>query len=183
MYAYGVNLSKDNGNTWESKNKGFINSDIYSFAYKGNKLFAATEDGIYLSTNNGNYWEKKNSGLSSYQIWKIAIIDNFIYAGTWNDGIYKANISDFENNYIFEKFNNNYLISPNPVTDYLELKITSENENSSISIINNLGKEIYSQLVSTASIKIDTRAFPSGIYNCIVKSGNDVQTERFVVIK
>jgi hypothetical protein len=83
------------------------------------------------------------------------------------------------NNFLYNKI----FISPNPAAEYLELKLPTDYENSSITIFNSLGVEVYSQSISTTSVNINTKQFPAGIYYCIVKTGKEALSGKFVVVK
>jgi photosystem II stability/assembly factor-like uncharacterized protein len=62
----GIQLSTDNGSTWNP-----VNSDLPVYPFKfgvklaacGNNLIAGTSNGIYLSSDNGTSWNPINNGL------------------------------------------------------------------------------------------------------------------------
>jgi hypothetical protein len=83
------------------------------------------------------------------------------------------------------KLYSNISLFPNPASDILELKITSEELHKvlkTIEIYNSLGKLIWEEEFSESNLKIKTNDFSTGVYSLIIKteSGEIVNT-RFVV--
>ncbi|MBI5733298.1 T9SS type A sorting domain-containing protein [Candidatus Jorgensenbacteria bacterium] len=55
----GVYCSSDHGLTWEQKNTGLTNTNVWSISIDDSGyVFAGTSDGIYQSTNNGANWTR-----------------------------------------------------------------------------------------------------------------------------
>jgi hypothetical protein len=86
IYTDGINVSTNNGLTWNLINNGLPNKSVYSFAFSGTNILAGLYDGggVYLSTNMGASWNKvlANPGVTS-----LAANENNVFAGTVN-GIY-----------------------------------------------------------------------------------------------
>ena len=81
-------LSNNNETSWSAVSNGLNSSTtVFSIAISGQKIYAATDNGIFLSTNNGSSWNTVNDTLNNYVIWSIAIKDTYIIAGTAINGI------------------------------------------------------------------------------------------------
>lgn len=83
-YLGGLFSSIDDGNIWQSSDKGIFNTNITglasSTAYPG-KLFAAVYGkGIYKSENKGTTWVEVNSGITNREINSLFILDGNFYA-------------------------------------------------------------------------------------------------------
>jgi hypothetical protein len=65
----GVYISTNSGTSWTQT--GLNNTDVFSIAISGNKIFAGSNSGVYLSTNNGTSWTQ--TPLSSLTIEALAI--------------------------------------------------------------------------------------------------------------
>jgi photosystem II stability/assembly factor-like uncharacterized protein len=81
-YGGGVFLSTNSGKTWSAVNSGLTNYFIYSLLFKGNDLFASTDEGIFLSSNNGANWKEINSGLTNHYVLALAVSGKNLFAGT-----------------------------------------------------------------------------------------------------
>jgi hypothetical protein len=80
-----VFLSTDIGTNWSSVNNGMTGNVVYSFAGKGDTIFAGTDIGLFFSTNKGTNWTKV---LNSSFVITLAINGTNIFAGISNGGIY-----------------------------------------------------------------------------------------------
>ncbi len=79
-----VYLSTNNGTTWTQTD---LNKKVYSFAARGNYIFAGTYIyGIYLSTNNGTNWTQ--TSYNNQTVYSLATSGNYIFAGTFLFGVY-----------------------------------------------------------------------------------------------
>ncbi len=81
IFFFALNFTKAQ---WVQTNLPDIGLEfIYSFAVKGNKIFAGTgSNGVYLTTDNGFNWIAANTGLPSVQITSLISKGNNIFAGT-----------------------------------------------------------------------------------------------------
>ncbi len=87
-----VQVSSDNGATWNSVNNGISGSAsyVYSLALKGTTLFAATNNGIFKNTVGNNSWTAVNTGLTNLVIKSLYVLGTNIYAGSQGGGIFKS---------------------------------------------------------------------------------------------
>lgn len=80
-----VYLSTNNGGSWTSANSGLQGGVVYSFAFNGINIFAATSgNGIFYSSNNGNSWTS---------VWRNGIVEKIVahgksvFAGQYYGGV------------------------------------------------------------------------------------------------
>ncbi|MFH1051625.1 MAG: T9SS type A sorting domain-containing protein [bacterium] len=98
----GIYRSTNNGDSWEEKNNGISDYNIYGIVVKDSNIFAcAYGGGVYLSTNKGESWEEKNNGLPSLLTSTIAIYDSNIFVGDYGGGVFLS--TDNGNNWIEKK--------------------------------------------------------------------------------
>jgi photosystem II stability/assembly factor-like uncharacterized protein len=91
LYAgtgYGVFRSTNDGASWDSVNAGLAERNIWSLAYCGSTLFAATSSnpqmvGIFRSTDGGDSWSPANAGLPASSQWVFAVEGSNVFVGTW----------------------------------------------------------------------------------------------------
>jgi hypothetical protein len=72
-----------------------------------------------------------------------------------------------------------FSIYPNPVTD--QLNINSGTEMTKIEIFNQLGQNVFSQVVKDTNFNMNTTGFNTGVYFVRITSGEGVTTKKFVV--
>ena len=82
----------------------------------------------------------------------------------------------------------NFIIYPNPVNDVLKISYSSNKLfELSASIINNLGFLLIErnnfQVVWNNYFEINTSNLPTGVYFCIIKYGNYLETRKFIIIR
>lgn len=92
----GIYKIKNNQDTWVKSNNSLADKRVYSFAVKGNHLFAGTyDDGIYVADGPELNWTKRSAGIDSIIIACIAVNGENIYAGT-NNGLYISTNNGFK---------------------------------------------------------------------------------------
>lgn len=90
----GVFRSLDFGKTWSTCDSGFVNPQLYCFAFLtvGSKVYAGTNYGVYEIDKNGVKWNDLSAGLpSNTQIISLAIKGNLVFAGTKDKGLFIFN--------------------------------------------------------------------------------------------
>jgi len=185
----GLLFSSDNGETWTNYGPELTNSQTVCLAIKDNNIFLGTDNaGVFLSTNNGESWKEISEGLISLVIQSLFIKGDNIFVGTNYGGAYQAKLSDFGITDVEEKteVKNDFSIFPNPATDIVTINCT-ENQISSISIVNSLGMEVKrienNVLLEKNSINISTEDLPTGMYYCILSNQGSRITKSFVVLR
>lgn len=87
----GVQISYDDGLTWERSNSGFqYPFQIHAMLIKNNYVFTGVfSGGVYVSTDYGQSWDKANNGLPNSNINVFAEVDSFVFVGLHN-GLYRS---------------------------------------------------------------------------------------------
>jgi photosystem II stability/assembly factor-like uncharacterized protein len=89
----GVYRSSDKGKSWNLKNNGLGNWQVYSLIFdKNGNIDAGTDLGVFFhSSDNGESWLQLNSGLDNTEITTLTINNaGNIFAGTWRGGVYRS---------------------------------------------------------------------------------------------
>lgn len=74
------------------------------------------------------------------------------------------------------------LVSPNPATDFLRIKLSSKYDNHTIMIINSRGQSVAAAKLSDDELTLPVSDYPSGVYyiNLLDEKKNVIYTEKFV---
>ncbi|MGA2298344.1 MAG: T9SS type A sorting domain-containing protein [FCB group bacterium] len=184
----GILYSTNNGNNWTIINNGLRGLSVECIIFYGTYIIAGTEDGVYFSSNNGTNWYEISQGLTDTYIHTLLIKGTTIYAGSNSGGIFKANLSAFGIMAVNDLTDaDNISMFPNPVNDKLFVSYSSGLASIySIIIINNLGVPVIEKNnipVSNNSVEINTSGLATGVYFCTIRSGNNTQTKKFVIIR
>jgi hypothetical protein len=97
-YDQRILLTTDNCETWVdiSGDLPFAVLAVYSIAWDGTWLYAATGNGVFRSRNNGKNWIAINNGIPEWFVYKLLAVNNsVVFAGT-GDGLYRWTNSDGE---------------------------------------------------------------------------------------
>lgn len=86
LFGMIIYLSNSCFSQWEACNTGLNTAKsrtVFALCFKGQKLFAATNDGVYLSTDNGMTWSSRNNGNYLQGTWGLGINGDLMLAGGW----------------------------------------------------------------------------------------------------
>jgi hypothetical protein len=119
--------------------------------------------------------------------------DNYFYIGTYHGLVLR---SKFEPTTVTDNLRGDNPISiyPNPASDYIVMKLNDVEtglrpvSTASLEINNTIGllvlnSNLYQQTNLNGIIKIDISNLPSGIYFATVKSGTEIITKQFVIMR
>lgn len=124
----------------------------------------------YIVNENGNLYKTLNGGLTwtllttQYGISSVELANNYIFTAGKSGKIYRSETGILTTN---EKITDeNISIYPNPVTDFVSIKINNNEKISLIELFNIEGKLVYSSstLNSYDTVKIDMSYFNKGMY-------------------
>lgn len=105
--------------------------------------------------------------------------------GGGSDNIYITRVDDNPSTGVYESHPEKIRIFPNPAADMITLVLPENLKESSISIFDSYGKEVFRTEnflnYNTGSFKISTSKLPTGLYIVEVKSGNKIYSEKFMV--
>ncbi len=197
-------ISKDYGAYWEEKNIDFPNHliaiDWNAENYPGGFVKSPVGDyylftsgnGVYSSSDNGETWRTMNEGLSSLVALQLDFSPtnpDVLYLVTY-DGLYKRNVTtkveEKDNNVISDFFFNNY---PNPFNAETKLTFTVTKEGDcKLKVFDLLGNEIETLIdrklpAGKHSHIFNAAKYPSGVYFYSLYMGNQVYTNKMILLK
>jgi len=180
---FGINWTR----YFPSGNNSFFTCD---YTTNGNLFLGGVSGKIYKSYDHGNSLERYDSNFTNQTLYKVRFVNantgfivgqNGIILKTTNGGL--TSISS--NNQILNNYNIN--IFPNPVnpTSVLEVKL-NKTQNLNIILYDITGREIRKIITGNLPagvnrISIDLTSFSSGVYFCVVKSGDISLTSKKIV--
>jgi hypothetical protein len=93
MYYGGIFISTDKGSSWRASNDGLFSGsyytvDIRKFLVTGNRILAATQNGVFVSDSRGQTWSQSISGITDLQIRCFTSVGSFVFAGTGGESQY-----------------------------------------------------------------------------------------------
>jgi photosystem II stability/assembly factor-like uncharacterized protein len=86
----GVEVSSDNGTSWNPSNLGVTTNYITAFTVKGSDIYTGSDAGIFRSGNNGGSWTEVNNGLTMTFISCLSNNGTSIYAGAGFGQIFRS---------------------------------------------------------------------------------------------
>jgi hypothetical protein len=195
----GLYKSENLGNQWNYIPFSDSENVVLSIQINGNDIFIGTERaGVYHSNNNGLNWQKINSGLLDSTIWDLCLDrDGYLYAAT-NLGVYRSldQFSDIETEskpLISSNFTlyQNY---PNPFNNITNISFKlNKNSEVNLEIYNCRGqkiKTIISNFLYRGTHKITwdgsndlAISVSSGLYFCCLKSDQEKQVKKIILLK
>ncbi len=194
----GVFLSTDNGASWKASSNGLpLTSSVGNFAVSGTNLFAADNylknsaraGGVYLSSDYGAHWTSVNTGLPNTLIWSLAVSGSFLFAGTISNGVWRRPLSEMiaTNTVAPSRPEGNSISAyPNPFSHSTTITFTSNGGYVNVSVVDLLGKEVarlFSGNLSSGNQYFiwDASTMPTGMYECVVQSGTQIQRVSMIV--
>lgn len=142
----------------------------------GKRTLVATRN---LNTGEANDYVFSTTDTSINLVWARGNGATFTlaYHGFSNKGITSSSITlgvdDFE-------LANNFKIIPNPASSEINLKLSKAFDTGYVKVYNPLGKEVYNKVVSNFDTSIDVSGWSNGIYLISIKTGDELQTKRFI---
>ncbi|TAL67838.1 MAG: T9SS type A sorting domain-containing protein [Bacteroidetes bacterium] len=182
----GMFISTIDGDNW--KFIGFKNTIVNVLLISGNNIFASGSN-LYLSTDNGISWIEKNSGLPNLGVTSLVINNEYIFAGIWDDGVYRAKLSDLGITDVKEPEQTNGIkIYPNPASDEFRLRFYAPTETTvQLSVFDLLGNKVLSRTEQayegTNEKNINCEQLPHGYYYVKININEIVETIPLVIIK
>jgi|GEM_PF-6881836 len=127
------------------------------------------------------YWLKPTKGLNNWWIPK-----GWESSKPWCI-TYKLNAFNLHGTDVKDIENNMVEISPNPASDYIQIKFFDINESANILIFNSFGSKIVNLNLSEdndlKAYMINTKQLSSGIYYCQITQGQKTTFRKFVILK
>jgi hypothetical protein len=187
-----TNATSDNP-TFTSIQGNLPDMPVYSAVidvHNSDNIIIGTEFGVW-STTNGNNWTLEDDGMPIVpchmlrQQYLPGENKGVIYVGTHGRGIFKSSntssIFDFSDNGDDTPVE---LLSiyPNPAESFVNVELSSDTKEFDISIIDLMGKEVYSSS-KTNNSRIDISSLEAGNYVVIVITDGNKQLGKFIKTK
>ena len=174
--------TNDAGSSWTNiSGNNLPGLPVNCIVYQGganDDLYIGTDVGVYYKDNTMSEWVPFNDGLPNVIVMELEIHydDGTISAATFGRGVWQSplnTLSSGVNTNEVEKLD--YAIFPNPAKH--QITITSNNENTSISIFNLTGQKV----IETTSKTISVADLAKGYYLLKINSNSGIQTEKLII--
>jgi photosystem II stability/assembly factor-like uncharacterized protein len=187
----GIQRSTDSGHSWPPSNTGLppliLNFACHSLAFADGNLFMGANRGVFISSDTGGHWIDITDSAQDYAGNSLFAFSLFAWKGRlWvggYDSIWYRPLSEIEvkDGVPMQSLQPTSVnIYPNPasniVTIYQRGSSTSE-----LQITDELGNTVARMTSSDSSFSWNCSFYPSGIYECIVKTQTGRQTMPIVV--
>lgn len=185
--AQKVYVSSNGGVTWTSYLYDLPNFTAQALVWEDNGkdgLYVGMNYGVYYIDNeSNNSWQPFSNNLPNVIISELEInyTDGKLYASTYGRGLWRTNLYDPSLS-VNEFEVSDVKLFPNPASK--EVTLTwNKGENVSVKIFDNLGKLVhFSKDVSLQNnYKINTSAYPSGMYFVRINSNVGVVTKKLII--
>lgn len=182
VFKYNASLG-----TWQAKNDGIeeVANNIGTsyrglYAFDDNVLFGTTNGNVYLSTNKAELFTNISAG-QNVPVYKIALSPTKIFVSRYSvkyrtfEGLFTSASSEALAKYDIKVY-------PNPVQDYLDIKINDYHEAAEIDIVDYSGRTVLAkQISSIGEYKLDVSGLSKGFYAIrIMKDGALISSGKFV---
>ena len=190
-YTQEIYYTSDGGKNWiEQRNRPYENDKGFTISGLDmyDEKFGIAESNqamLLITTDGGKNWQEnqllphKSNIIAVYDI--CAASPTTAYAILEGDTVYKytREISDVNEN------NNMTNLHPNPATSQITLSLGEEFiSEPEIDIIDYLGNAIKPEYeINGSEITINTSTLPPGVYFLRIRSGGQVETKKFVVVR
>ncbi|MBX7154917.1 MAG: T9SS type A sorting domain-containing protein [Candidatus Kapaibacterium sp.] len=183
-------ISLDNGSNWrmiplimQSTMRFFTRITAYeNFVVAVNYNGYTSISTMMLSTNYGESWVDVGTSDSITDIGSIAFYKGSIFAST-NKGILRADLPIVSSVVPVKQEEHDWSITPNPVSDSYQLRITPINSHRMVKMVDYLGRVIKTiQLPSNEEeLVVSCTEVPNGVYTITLQSGVTTQSRTIVI--
>jgi len=187
----GVSRSTDRGLSWQEIQIGPLN--VFSFAFRGDWVYAATTDGVYYSTDGGDTWSPAGSaGMNEKFALSVAFDpEGHLYAGTYRGGVYVSSgivtgVDRGRGIPLAEHLEQNY---PNPFNPTTNIRFSVPRQSHvTLKVFDMLGREVATlanevKPPGAYAISWDAKGVSSGLYFYRIVAGAWVETKKMLVIR
>jgi len=178
----GISRSSDGGRTWE-RTVLPEEDPLFTLVTYHNDVFASQVGGeitgTYLSSDAGNKWSKVNGG-QPHRLFDLLVSGPNLLAASWNVGLWYRPLAD-----IFQSLSVNtsedrgqLTLYPNPFHDRITLSLPAAASDVTVSIVDLMGREVYSTHTSNAREPLcwtPNGAVIPGRYLCIARMNHEAR--------
>jgi hypothetical protein len=152
---------------------GDLNGDvqILQLDKNGDSIWSKVFGGAFYD-NPSDIIQTKDNGYMIVGQTSSSIYDWKIYLIKTNEEVNSNNVSELKNK--------TFSISPNPVSEFINVKLENKIEEGIIHIYNSLGKHIKSLKINGNNNQIDIRELEAGIYVLVVKTEKNLYSKKFI---
>lgn len=145
---------------------------------------ATAPDQITQFKTNASAWKTIRQPLMEIKGQK-KVIFRFENVTGWGNVLYldNINISNNASLNIQEVKRAEVQIFPNPASGLLAVRLPLDHTFRQISVINILGKTVYTSDITDSAVLLDTESFSAGLYLVHLSGGPRTQTERLLIVK
>jgi hypothetical protein len=199
--GYGVWFTTNNGSSWQNRYGEPVTSmDIHDLALVsngagGNKIFAATSNGVFFSDDNGKSWAPVSTGLRDTTVSALAVAGANLFAGTESGCVWRRPLSEMIRTGVEEtpetmpagcSLEQNY---PNPFNPGTKIGFTiPRSETVTISVYDLLGREVAVLENSTLppgyhEVMFNGMDLASGVYFYRIQAGGFTRTRKMHLVR
>jgi len=161
-----------------------INALHFSDMQHGWAAGGGTESFILYTDDGGDTWSIQELG-TTVSWYTIKFIDAQTgYAAGWDGDMVKTTKGGLGISEIKGERKNELFLYPNPASASVVILFPSQGTaKTELKVFNNLGKTVYSGLITTSEFTLSLLPFPTGIYFIRVATGNRTFTKKLVVAR
>ncbi|GAB4135844.1 MAG: hypothetical protein Fur0041_10140 [Bacteroidia bacterium] len=184
----GVKIFKttDGGSTWQNISYNLPNIPVNCIKYlpgSGGNLIAATDIGVYSLMSNSTTWSSNSTGLPNVIVSDIEfnVSLNKIYVSTFGRGIWSTDLDVFTGQTSVIQQPLEMSLYPTPNNGTFTISNVNAQENQQLEIIDIMGKVVYTQQLSGASIYEMKLTLQPGMYFARMTGNKGVAVKSFIV--
>jgi len=184
LYTYIANATRFDTKTTEKwENNNWMNDEVEIFTYDTNDLITTSlEQKWDITTSQYNNKERKiytnnSDGFTTEIISQNGVFGSWLNTGRDTRTYNNCAILDVEE----QMAGFNFIIYPNPSTDYIKIKIDFNFSDLSMEIINSQGKMLLKKPLNNSNNNINISYLSKGIYIIRVKNNEFVTTKKIII--
>ncbi|MFA7421233.1 MAG: T9SS type A sorting domain-containing protein [Melioribacteraceae bacterium] len=191
----GIVVSKDMGKNWARLTiTSYERRSIKSLSYKDSVLYSSSVDRIMISRDRGITFREMEIPVTVRNFSWTYPDEKYLYVANSNDGLWRIKRADITTsiNKDVRIVSDDYRLKqnyPNPFNPSTVIEYSLNKDSYvKLSIINVLGKEL-AVLVNGEkkkgfySEKFDGGSLSSGVYFCVLRTNNNVETRKMILLK
>ncbi len=146
------------------------NADSFQIEVSTSSTFANNVQTKMVSTNTATYTLPQITNLLHWHVRAKNIAGYSAWSPTWNFKLLVTKLNEINSL-------SNLFISPNPASDWIEIKIQDDTD---ISILDILGKPILSQKISQTDNRVNITLLPKGLYFIALRQNSEFAIKPFL---